>query len=104
MRDMASNWLLINLTRHSTPLQTGNVVSRTTNLFWRRARHRSCPYGATSYDHGAMMPGSGGVMNPRVKCMASDYYPEITEWADYKGARPPIRATPLGLKQKRPRQ
>jgi len=29
---------------------------------------------------------------PAGACMASTYYPEITEWATYNGARTPIRA------------
>ncbi len=86
----ASNWLLINLQRHSDhhykpdrrfPLLQNYDADEAPQL----------PYGYPIMTMAAMMPPIWRkVMNPRVKRWRDTYYPEITDWTPYNKARNPI--------------
>jgi alkane 1-monooxygenase len=79
----ASNWLLINLQRHSDhhykpdrrfPLLQNHSKSAAPQL----------PYGYPVMTIAAMMPPLWRrVMNPRVRSWRAMYYPEITDWKPY---------------------
>ncbi|KPP93052.1 MAG: alkane 1-monooxygenase AlkB [Rhodobacteraceae bacterium HLUCCA08] len=85
----ASNWLLINLQRHSDhhykpdrrfPLLQNYDEDEAPQL----------PYGYPVMTVAALIPSLWRrVMNPRVRAWRERYYPEITDWAPYKtGATP----------------
>ena len=86
----ASNWLLINLQRHSDhhykpdrrfPLLQNYDADEAPQL----------PYGYPIMTMAAMVPPIWRkVMNPRVKRWRDTYYPEITDWTPYNKARNPI--------------
>ncbi|RKT32506.1 alkane 1-monooxygenase [Roseovarius halotolerans] len=86
----ASNWLLINLQRHSDhhykpdrrfPLLQNYDESEAPQL----------PYGYPIMTMAAMIPPVWRrVMNPRVREWRKTYYPEITDWAPYNKARLPM--------------
>jgi len=49
------------------------------------------PYGYPLLTFVAMVPSLWRrMMNPRVKAWRAQYYPEITDWAAYKGATNPM--------------
>jgi len=85
----ASNWILINLQRHSDhhykpdrrfPLLQNHTESDAPQL----------PYGYPIMTMAAMVPPIWRrVMNPRVKRWRGMYYPEITEWKAYNKATNP---------------
>ncbi|SHJ97911.1 alkane 1-monooxygenase [Shimia gijangensis] len=85
----ASNWLLINLQRHSDhhykpnrrfPLLQNYADSEAPQL----------PYGYPVMTMAAMVPSVWKrVMNPRVRKWRGMYYPEITEWHPYNKALNP---------------
>ncbi|MBO9450574.1 alkane 1-monooxygenase [Tropicibacter sp. R16_0] len=86
----ASNWLLINLQRHSDhhykpdrrfPLLQNHTEENAPQL----------PYGYPVMTVAAMIPPLWRrVMNPRVRSWRRHYYPEITDWLDYNKARHPM--------------
>ena len=86
----ASNWLLINLQRHSDhhykpdrrfPLLQNYGVDEAPQL----------PYGYPIMTMAAMVPPVWRrVMNPRVRQWRDRYYPEITDWVPYNKARNPM--------------
>ena len=88
----ASNWLLINLQRHSDhhykpdrrfPLLQTYTADDAPQL----------PYGYPVMTVAAMIPPLWRrMMNPRVRTWRKTYYPEITDWSAYKtGTNPPPR-------------
>ncbi|MEQ8896472.1 MAG: alkane 1-monooxygenase [Roseovarius sp.] len=86
----ASNWLLINLQRHSDhhykpdrrfPLLQNYGIDEAPQL----------PYGYPVMTMAAMIPPVWRrVMNPRVRQWRQMYYPEITDWLPYNKARNPM--------------
>jgi alkane 1-monooxygenase len=85
----ASNWLLINLQRHSDHHYKPN---RRFPLLQNHAKADApqLPYGYPVMTIAAMIPPLWRrVMNPRVRAWRKQYYPEITEWHPYnKGLNP----------------
>ena len=85
----ASNWLLINLQRHSDhhykPDRRFPVLQT-----YGDAQAPQLPYGYPIMTMAAMMPWVWRrVMNPRVRRWRDMYYPEITDWTAYnKGTTP----------------
>lgn len=87
---MATNWLLINLQRHSDhhykpdrrfPLLQNYDESEAPQL----------PYGYTVMGFLAMIPPLWRRrMNPRVWAWRKQYYPDIEDWDDYKYGRNPL--------------
>ncbi|MFA3919751.1 alkane 1-monooxygenase [Ruegeria hyattellae] len=86
----ASNWLLINLQRHSDhhykpdrrfPLLQNHTEADAPQL----------PYGYPVMTIAAMIPPLWRrVMNPRVRAWRRRYYPEITDWTPYNKAQNPL--------------
>ncbi|SFR36173.1 alkane 1-monooxygenase [Litoreibacter janthinus] len=86
----ASNWLLINLQRHSDhhykpdrrfPLLQNYTEEDAPQL----------PYGYSVMTIAAMVPPVyRRIMNPRVRKWRAMYYPEITDWGPYKAATNPM--------------
>ncbi|RLJ51928.1 alkane 1-monooxygenase [Litoreibacter meonggei] len=86
----ASNWLLINLQRHSDhhykpdrrfPLLQNYTEEEAPQL----------PYGYPVMTLAAMVPPIyRRIMNPRVRKWRAMYYPEITDWGPYKAATNPM--------------
>jgi len=86
----ASNWLLINLQRHSDhhykpdrrfPLLQNYDIDEAPQL----------PYGYPIMTMAAMVPPVWRrVMNPRVRQWREMYYPEITDWRAYNTAKNPM--------------
>lgn len=86
----ASNWLLINLQRHSDhhykpdrrfPLLQTYTIADAPQL----------PYGYPVMTVAAMIPPLWKrIMNPRVRQWRDMYYPEITNWSAYNKARLPM--------------
>lgn len=86
----ASNWLLINLQRHSDHHYKPN---RRFPLLQNHAEEDApqLPYGYPVMTVAAMIPPLWRrVMNPRVRSWRRHYYPEITDWLDYNKARNPM--------------
>jgi alkane 1-monooxygenase len=87
---MASNWLLINLQRHS---DHHYKPARRFPLLQTYPDHEApqLPYGYPVMTVAAMIPPVWRrVMNKRVRKWRGMYYPEITDWAPYKaGTLPP---------------
>ena len=86
----ASNWLLINLQRHSDhhykPDRRFPLLQNYTE-----ADAPQLPYGYPVMTVAAMMPPLWRrVMNPRVRHWRQMYYPEITDWTAYNKARNPM--------------
>lgn len=86
----ASNWLLINLQRHSDhhykPDRRFPVLQNYTE-----SEAPQLPYGYPVMTIAAMMPKIWKrVMNPRVQKWREMYYPEITDWAAYNKAANPL--------------
>ncbi|WP_108838710.1 alkane 1-monooxygenase [Tateyamaria sp. Alg231-49] len=86
----ASNWLLINLQRHSDhhykPDRRFPVLQNYTE-----ADAPQLPYGYSVMTIAAMMPRIWRrVMNPRVHKWRGMYYPEITDWKAYNKATNPL--------------
>ncbi|TDT73069.1 alkane 1-monooxygenase [Litoreibacter halocynthiae] len=86
----ASNWLLINLQRHSDhhykpdrrfPLLQNYTEEDAPQL----------PYGYPVMTMAAMVPPIyRRIMNPRVRKWRAMYYPEVTDWGPYKAATNPM--------------
>ncbi|WP_291734947.1 alkane 1-monooxygenase [Leisingera sp. F5] len=86
----ASNWLLINLQRHSDHHYKPN---RRFPLLqnYTEADAPQLPYGYPVMTIAAMVPPLWRrVMNPRVRRWRQTYYPEITDWHAYNKARNPV--------------
>ena len=86
----ASNWLLINLQRHSDhhykPDRRFPLLQNYTE-----ADAPQLPYGYPVMTIAAMIPPLWKrIMNPRVKAWRTQYYPEISDWQPYN-----MHATPL---------
>ena len=85
----ASNWLLINLQRHSDHHYKPN---RRFPLLQTHAEEDApqLPYGYPVMTVAAMIPPLWRrVMNPRVRAWRRHYYPEITDWHPYNKALNP---------------
>ncbi len=86
----ASNWLLINLQRHSDhhykpdrrfPLLQSYAADEAPQL----------PYGYPVMTTMALFPSLWRrVMNPRVKAWRAQFYPQVTDWLPYNKARNPM--------------
>jgi alkane 1-monooxygenase len=86
----ASNWLLINLQRHSDHHYKPN---RRFPLLQNHSEAEApqLPYGYPVMTMAAMVPPVWRrVMNPRVRRWRQMYYPEITDWRPYNKARTPL--------------
>lgn len=86
----ASNWLLINLQRHSDHHYKPN---RRFPLLqnYTEAEAPQLPYGYPIMTMAAMVPTVWRrVMNPRVRRWREMYYPEITDWRPYNKAKTPL--------------
>ncbi len=86
----ASNWLLINLQRHSDHHYKPN---RRFPLLQHHSQDAApqLPYGYPVMTVAAMIPPLWRrVMNPRVKAWRRQYYPEITDWTPYNKSRNPL--------------
>jgi alkane 1-monooxygenase len=86
----ASNWLLINLQRHSDhhfkPDRRFAVLQN-----YGPEEAPQLPYGYPLMTMLAMMPPLWRrVMNPRVRAWRAQYYPEITDWQPYNCADLPL--------------
>ncbi len=86
----ASNWLLINLQRHSDhhykPNRRFPLLQNYTD-----AQAPQLPYGYPIMTMAAMVPPLWRrIMNPRVKKWRAMYYPEITDWKPYNKAQNPM--------------
>lgn len=85
-----SNWLLINLQRHSDHHYKPN---RRFPLLQHHAQEAApqLPYGYPVMTVAAMIPPLWRrVMNPRVRAWRQQYYPEITDWKAYNKALNPL--------------
>ena len=85
----ASNWLLINLQRHS---DHHYKPSRRFPLLQHHTQDDApqLPYGYPVMTIAAMIPPLWRrVMNPRVRAWREQYYPEITDWQPYNLAQTP---------------
>ncbi len=85
----ASNWLLINLQRHS---DHHYKPDRRFPLLQTYAEDEApqLPYGYPAMTAMALVPPVWKrVMNPRVKAWRKRFYPDITDWAPYNKARNP---------------
>jgi alkane 1-monooxygenase len=85
-----SNWLLINLQRHSDhhykPDRRFPVLQT-----YSEADAPQLPYGYPVMTIAAMMPPVWRrVMNPRVREWRSRYYPEISDWSAYNSSSNPL--------------
>ncbi|MDF1726873.1 MAG: alkane 1-monooxygenase [Sulfitobacter sp.] len=85
----ASNWLLINLQRHSDhhykPDRRFPVLQT-----YDADEAPQLPFGYPVMTMAAMMPPLWRrVMNPRVRAWRRQYYPQITDWSDYNKHRTP---------------
>ncbi|MEP5731565.1 MAG: alkane 1-monooxygenase [Sulfitobacter sp.] len=86
----ASNWLLINLQRHSDhhykPDRRFPVLQN-----YSPEEAPQLPFGYPVMTFAAMFPPLWRrVMNPRVRTWRRTYYPEITDWSDYNKRRTPM--------------
>ncbi|MCW1951847.1 MAG: alkane 1-monooxygenase [Octadecabacter sp.] len=87
---LASNWLLINLQRHSDhhykPDRRFPLLQT-----YDEDDAPQLPYGYPVMTMAAMVPPVWRrVMNPRVRAWRKKYYPEIEDWAPYKNATNPM--------------
>ena len=86
----ASNWLLINLQRHSDhhykPDRRFPVLQT-----YGATEAPQLPYGYPVMTMAAMIPPLWRrIMNPKVRKWREMYYPEITDWRAYKAATNPL--------------
>ena len=87
---MATNWLLINLQRHS---DHHYKPDRRFPLLQTHAEEDApqLPYGYPIMTMAAMVPPLWKrVMNPRVRAWRARYYPEISDWTPYNKATTPL--------------
>ncbi|WP_424977270.1 alkane 1-monooxygenase [Leisingera sp. S232] len=86
----ASNWLLINLQRHSDHHYKPNRRFPLLQTY-TEADAPQLPYGYPIMTIAAMIPPLWRrVMNPRVRRWRQAYYPEITDWQAYNKAQNPM--------------
>ncbi|WP_170427503.1 alkane 1-monooxygenase [Ruegeria arenilitoris] len=86
----ASNWLLINLQRHSDHHYKPN---RRFPLLQHHSQDAApqLPYGYPVMTVAAMIPPLWRrVMNPRVRAWRRQYYPEVTDWQPYNKSLNPL--------------
>ncbi len=86
----ASNWLLINLQRHSDhhykPDRRFPLLQN-----YDQAEAPQLPYGYPLMTMAALSPRIWRkIMNPRVQNWRAQYYPDITDWTPYKNATNPM--------------
>ncbi len=86
----ASNWLLINLQRHSDhhykPDRRFPILQT-----YGPEEAPQLPFGYPMMTLAAMVPPLWRrVMNPRVRAWRATYYPEISDWTDYNKRRTPM--------------
>ena len=86
----ASNWLLINLQRHSDHHYKPNRRFPLLQTYTSEEAPQ-LPYGYPMMTMVAMIPPLWRrAMNPRVRAWRKQYYPEITDWTPYKAASNPM--------------
>ena len=86
----ASNWLLINLQRHSDHHYKPNRRFPLLQTYDPEEAPQ-LPFGYPLMTMIALFPHIWArVMNPRVRAWREKYYPEITDWAPYKAATNPM--------------
>ena len=86
----ASNWLLINLQRHSDHHYKPNRRFPLLQTY-DEDEAPQLPHGYPLMTMVALIPYAWAkVMNPRVKAWRAKYYPEITDWTPYKTATNPL--------------
>ncbi len=91
----ASNWLLINLQRHSDhhykPARRFPLLQN-----WADDEAPQLPYGYPVMTVLALFPSQWRrVMNPRVKAWRAKFYPQVTDWLPYnKGQTPMPKGAP----------
>ena len=86
----ASNWLLINLQRHSDHHYRPNRRFPLLQTY-RESEAPQLPYGYPLMTAAAMIPPLWRRrMNPRVRKWRAMYYPEINDWAPYKRGTTPM--------------
>ncbi|WP_170351073.1 alkane 1-monooxygenase [Ruegeria atlantica] len=86
----ASNWLLINLQRHSDHHYKPN---RRFPLLQHHSEDAApqLPYGYPVMTVAAMIPPLWRrIMNPRVRAWRRQYYPEVTDWTPYNKSQNPL--------------
>ena len=86
----ASNWLLINLQRHSDhhykPARRFPLLQN-----WQEDEAPQLPYGYPIMTVLALFPSQWRrVMNPRVKAWRTRFYPQVTDWLPYNKGRTPM--------------
>ena len=87
--ERASNWLLINLQRHSD--HHARPDRRFPLLQTRAGEAPELPYGYPVMTMAALIPPLWlRVMNPRVRAWRKQFYPDITDWSAYKMATNPM--------------
>ncbi|WP_333713871.1 alkane 1-monooxygenase [Yoonia sp.] len=86
----ASNWLLINLQRHSDHHYKPNRRFPLLQTY-DDDEAPQLPHGYPVMTMAALVPTLWArIMNPRVKAWRAKYYPEITDWTPYKTASNPM--------------
>ncbi len=86
----ASNWLLINLQRHSDHHYKPNRRFPLLQTYGAEEAPQ-LPYGYPLMTMVAMVPPLWRrAMNPRVRAWRQQYYPEIEDWGPYKAASNPL--------------
>lgn len=87
---LASNWLLINLQRHSDHHYKPDRRFPLLQTYDEEDAPQ-LPYGYPIMTMAAMIPPLWlRVMNPRVRAWRKKYYPEVEDWAPYKNATNPM--------------
>ncbi len=86
----ASNWLLINLQRHSDHHYKPDRRFPLLQTYTREEAPQ-LPYGYPVMTMAALSPSLWRkIMNPRVQNWRAQYYPDITDWTPYKEATNPM--------------
>ncbi len=86
----ASNWLLINLQRHSDHHYKPNRRFPLLQAY-DQDEAPQLPYGYPMMTAMAMIPPLWRrIMNPRVRAWRKQYYPDISDWQPYKQASNPV--------------
>ena len=86
----ASNWLLINLQRHSDHHYKPDRRFPLLQTFGEDEAPQ-LPYGYPVMTLAALIPPLWRrMMNPRVRAWRKQFYPDVTDWADYNKGRNPM--------------
>ena len=86
----ASNWLLINLQRHSDHHYKPDRRFPLLQTYGKETAPQ-LPYGYPVMTIAALAPSFWRkIMNPRVQLWRAQYYPDITDWTPYKNATNPL--------------